>query len=204
MGAIPVHALPGETQETVTKKFYSNSFFRGLKLRQSCVAAGCNLRRSTFISIMFGDFLETHYPAYNDRTFYTFSFNDGIFKGYEFSYSFGVNLDRKIVFAESIGLSNLSSQDRKRYDDKNYDLRRDSLITQVMTKVWGDHLVNDYNDAKYTDTFAGGAGKTRRIYQGREFAYQITNTRNKSIGIKVIVPEYIKSLRVQGEEDERL
>ncbi len=204
-GATPVQALPSETPETVTRKFNSNSFFKGLKLYQGYFPVAqkseCCVRGSGMFSFMNGRFLETYYTILKSDQMYLKG--PGVYKDYNFSYSFSVNLDRDIVYSEFLSL-NLNSRSPK-YENKKHDYRRDLQITEVMNEVWGDYLVSDFKNSRFTDVITSSG--TRQIYQGKEFAYGISyGSRGKDsvINISVIIPEYIETLRILGEFEKRL
>jgi len=211
-GAIPVQALPGETPDTVTRKFNKNSFFKGLKLYQGYFPVAqknvCCARRMTFFSLMNGNFLETSYSTqYETNPNFKGS---GTYKDYNFLYGFGVNLDEDIVFSERISLD-LNFQNSK-YENKKYDYRNDSQIVEVMNEVWGDDLITDFKNSRFTDVIIRSRSVARQIYQGKKFAYEIiysgiVNTsiiKHPIIRISVIIPEYIETVRGLSEFEERL
>jgi hypothetical protein len=211
-GTIPVQALPGETPETVMRKFNSNSFFKGLKLYQGYYPVGqkseCCVRGNGIFSLRNGKFLETYYTMLGENKIYLKG--PGIYKDYNFSYSFNVNLDRDIVYSERLYLD-LNSRDPK-HENKKHDYRKDLQITNVMNEVWGDYLVSDFKNSRFTDAIIISRLATRQIYQGKEFAYEIiyqgirdnSFTKHPIIGISVIIPEYIETVRGLSEFEERL
>ncbi|MFO0127810.1 MAG: hypothetical protein ACK54J_11440 [Pseudanabaena sp.] len=217
-GATPVQALPGETPETITRKFNSSSFFKGLRLYQRYFPVAqksvCCARRMTFFSLRNGNFLETSYTTHDSYTkddVEKLNFKgSGTYKDYNFKYDFGVNLDEDIVFIEHISLD-LNSQSSK-YENKKYDYRKDSQITEVMNEVWGDDLITDFKNSRFTDVVIRSRSVTRQIYQGKKFAYEIiysgiVNTsiiKHPIIKISVIIPEYIETVRGLSEFEERL
>jgi hypothetical protein len=206
-GVFPVQGLPSETPETVKRKFNSNSFFKGLKLYQGYFPNNpsvCCARGMGIYSLMNGKFLETFYYTDSDNIK-----GSGIYKDYNFSYDFSVNLDRDIVYEESLSLD-LNSQSPK-YENKKYDYRKDLKITEVMNEVWGELLVTDFKNARFTDVITS-TERRRQIYQGKEFTYEIIYNKVLSnslvkhpiIRIRVIIPEYIETTRILEEFEERL
>lgn len=204
-GTTSVQALPSETPETVTRKFNQNSFFKGLKLYQGYYPVAqkseCCVRGMGMFSLRNGKFLETYYTMLGEDKIYLKG--PGTYKAFNFAYSFNVNLDRDTVYSETLSLD-LDSRSPK-HENKKHDYRKDLQITDVMNEVWGDYLVSDFKNSRFTDVIT--SRNTRQIYQGKEFAYQITYTtviNNPRIYIHVIIPEYIETVRTLSEYENRL
>jgi hypothetical protein len=209
LSVLPAQSLPGESKEIVVKKFKANQFFQELKLYQGYFPVGqnnvCCVRGSGIFSLMNGNFLETYYSILDNKIYLK---GPGRYKSYNFSYSFNVNLDRKIVYQESLNLS-LNARNKKYSNSKKYDLRKDTLIIEVMTQIWGKSLVDDFMNAKLTNVRMEG-GELAKVYSGKKYAYkisssfdlnEITKQQEDAINIFIIIPEYIEAFRVQLSPD---
>lgn len=189
-----VNALPGDSFSKAKKRFEENKIFQGAQLYVDPLVAiyGLGFRQESAIPVPVLSY-STSFPQATSKV--------PEFRGMPFTFSIAHDRSNTVLM-EDIRMENGAFLGNLE-NNKAYDPRKDSSVLEFIATIWNPSIASDFSQSRFTDAFREHRS-VRKIYQGKQFSYQIRGASTGRLGsIEIFQNRFLKMYGIPSDYEVR-